>query len=70
MDEITDFLHVLDERERKIIELRYGLTGLKPMTLQAIGKQFGVRRERIRQLQNIALSQMRRAACSSHGRAY
>ena len=39
----------------------FGLDGGKPKTLEEVGKKFGVTRERIRQLQNIALSKLRRA---------
>jgi RNA polymerase primary sigma factor len=53
-------LDVLDDRERKIIFSRFGLDGGKPKTLEEVGKKFGVTRERIRQLQNIALSKLRR----------
>jgi len=52
---------VLDDRERKIILMRFGLDGGKPKTLEEVGKKFGVTRERIRQLQNIALAKLRRA---------
>ena len=45
----------------KIIFSRFGLDGGKPKTLEEVGKKFGVTRERIRQLQNIALSKLRRA---------
>ncbi|MDF1787272.1 MAG: RNA polymerase sigma factor RpoD/SigA [Verrucomicrobiales bacterium] len=51
----------LDERERNIIELRYGLGGVKPQTLEEIGRLYGVTRERIRQVQNIALNKLRDA---------
>jgi len=54
-------LKVLDNRERKIIFDRFGLDGGKPKTLEEVGKKFGVTRERIRQLQNIALAKLRRA---------
>jgi RNA polymerase primary sigma factor len=59
--QLDGLLSVLDERERKIIDERFGLTGKKPMTLEEVGRQFGVTRERIRQLQNSALTKMRRA---------
>ncbi len=59
--ELDNLLTVLDERERKIIFSRFGLDGGKPRTLEEVGKKFGVTRERIRQLQNIALSKLRRA---------
>jgi len=60
-DELSELLEVLDDRERKIIFERYGLDGGKPKTLEEIGKKFGVTRERIRQLQNIALAKLRKA---------
>lgn len=60
-DEVGDLLDVLDDRERKIINSRFGLDGQKPKTLEEVGEKFGVTRERIRQLQNIALHKMRRA---------
>ena len=60
-DELSELLEVLDDRERKIIFERYGLDGGKPETLEELGKKFGVTRERIRQLQNIALAKLRRA---------
>jgi RNA polymerase primary sigma factor len=60
-DEVSDLLSVLDEREKKIIYSRFGLDGGKAKTLEEVGKKFGVTRERIRQLQNIALMKLRRA---------
>jgi len=60
-DEIVDLLDVLDARERKIIAYRFGLGGGRERTLEEVGKKFGVTRERIRQLQNIALLKMRKA---------
>src|SRR6516165_12648347 len=60
-DELSELLKVLDNRERKIIFDRLGLDGSKPKTLEEVGKKFGVTRERIRQLQNIALAKLRRA---------
>lgn len=59
--EIDGLLSVLDERERRIIDERFGLNGKKPLTLEEVGREFGVTRERIRQLQNSALTKMRRA---------
>lgn len=60
-EEISDLLHVLDDRERKIIMSRFGLDGGNTRTLEEVGEKFGVTRERIRQLQNIALAKLRRA---------
>ena len=60
-DEVGDLLNVLDPRERKIIAFRFGLDGGRGRTLEEVGHKFGVTRERIRQLQNIALLKMRKA---------
>ena len=54
-------LSELDDRERDIIELRYGLGNVQPQTLESIGKTYGVTRERIRQVQNAALRKLRDA---------
>ena len=59
--ELGELLEILDEREHRIIGARFGLDGKKPMTLEQVGVEFGVTRERIRQLQNIALAKMRKA---------
>src|SRR6218665_521199 len=59
--ELSGLLSVLDKRERRIIDERFGLTGKTPLTLEEVGREFGVTRERIRQLQNSALTKMRRA---------
>ena len=59
--QLDNLLSVLDERERKIIDARFGLDVKPPRTLEEVGVEFGVTRERIRQLQNIALQKMRRA---------
>lgn len=53
-------LKALDQRELKIIALRFGLKGNKPHTLADIGRQLKLTRERIRQLQKIALTKMRK----------
>src|SRR6266404_186054 len=59
--EVDSLIAVLDAREKKIISQRFGLDGGKPKTLEDVSKGFGVTRERIRQLQNIALGKLRRA---------
>ena len=52
-------LDVLPERERQVIELRYGLSGLEPLTLEEVGRTFGVTRERIRQIETNTLKKLR-----------
>lgn len=51
----------LESRERQVIALRYGLSGHRRHTLDEVGRRFKVTRERIRQIQNIALKKMRSA---------
>jgi RNA polymerase primary sigma factor len=53
-------LDALPERERQVIELRYGLSGAEPLTLEEVGKTFGVTRERIRQIENNTLKKLKR----------
>jgi RNA polymerase primary sigma factor len=52
-------LEALPERERQVIELRYGLSGLEPLTLEEVGRTFGVTRERIRQIETNTLKKLR-----------
>jgi RNA polymerase primary sigma factor len=59
--EVDGLIEVLDDREKKIISQRFGLDGGQPKTLEDVSKDFGVTRERIRQLQNIALAKLRSA---------
>jgi RNA polymerase primary sigma factor len=60
-NEMGGLLDVLDKREKTIISQRFGLDGGKPKTLEDVSKNFGITRERIRQLQNVALAKLRRA---------
>lgn len=53
-------LHILDSREMTILRERFALDGGQEKTLDEIGQKFGVTRERIRQLQNIALAKLRK----------
>ena len=57
--QIDAALRELDERERLILVLRFGLQGEEPRTLEEIGDHFGLTRERIRQMQNRALAKLR-----------
>ena len=50
-EDLAKTLSGLPERDRRIIELRYGLNGNEPMTLEQVGQEFGVTRERIRQME-------------------
>ncbi len=53
-------LDALPERERQVIELRYGLGGAEPLTLEEVGRTFGLTRERIRQIENNTLKKLKR----------
>jgi RNA polymerase primary sigma factor len=53
-------LDVLPERERQVIEMRYGLSGGQPRTLEEVGAAFGVTRERIRQIENNTLRKLQK----------
>jgi RNA polymerase primary sigma factor len=57
-EDIQKALDSLPERERKVIELRFGLTGAQPCTLEEVGRTFGVTRERIRQIENNTLKRL------------
>jgi RNA polymerase primary sigma factor len=58
-DKLTDVLTSLSERERKVLELRFGLGDGYSRTLEEVGRQFRVTRERIRQIEAKALRKMR-----------
>lgn len=59
-DMITDLFLVLTEKEREVIKRRFALTGQNRQTLEKIGKHFNVTRERVRQIESIALGKLRR----------
>lgn len=59
-EDIDVVLAQLNERERRVVELRYGLTGDEPLTLVEIGKYIGVTRERVRQIELAAIEKLRR----------
>jgi len=58
-DRVRDTLQTLTPRERRVIELRFGLIGDKDETLTSIGREIGVTRERIRQIESKALRKLR-----------
>lgn len=64
---VGGLLEELDDREKRIISQRFGFEGGKRKTLQEIGRKLGVSRERIRQLENIALTKLRRALSQKEG---
>jgi len=58
-DILATTLNELSARERRVIQLRYGLSGESPLTLEEIGKRLGITRERVRQIQNKAIIRLR-----------
>ena len=58
-EQIEEVLDTLTFRERRVIELRFGLVGGRKLTLEEVGKEFGVTRERIRQIEDKALRRLR-----------
>ncbi|MFN0149473.1 MAG: RNA polymerase sigma factor RpoD/SigA [bacterium] len=57
--EVIELLGALTNKERKILVLRFGLSGRDPMSLEGIGKIMNLTKERIRQIQNVALAKMK-----------
>jgi RNA polymerase primary sigma factor len=64
-DEAMKVLATLNDRERRIIALRFGLSGQEPRTLEQVGELFGLTRERIRQIEAKALSKLRHPSRSA-----
>jgi RNA polymerase primary sigma factor len=58
-EDVQRALDTLPARERQVIELRYGLRGHEPLTLEEVGRAFGVTRERIRQIENNTLKKLK-----------
>ncbi|TEU01762.1 RNA polymerase sigma factor RpoD [Candidatus Woesebacteria bacterium] len=58
-DHLDEVLHTLSDREARVLKLRFGLEGNKQMTLEEVGRVFGVTRERIRQIEAKALRKLK-----------
>jgi len=69
-EQIDRVLGELSDRERKVIELRFGLADGHPRTLEEVGREFGVTRERIRQIESKTLNKLRHPGHSSKLRDY
>ena len=69
-EDLIKALNSLTERERKVIELRFGLKDGIPMTLEQVGKKLGVTRERIRQIEAKAIRKLSRASSSKKLEGY
>ncbi|MBA3407662.1 MAG: sigma-70 family RNA polymerase sigma factor [Solirubrobacterales bacterium] len=57
-ENVRKALDALPQREREVIEMRFGLTGTRPFTLEEVGRAFSVTRERIRQIENHTLKKL------------
>ncbi|MCS6880894.1 MAG: RNA polymerase sigma factor RpoD [Oscillochloridaceae bacterium] len=69
-EQIEEVLQKLPERERKIIQLRYGLKDGRYRTLEEVGVEFGITRERIRQIEAVALRKLRHPHLGKKLRGY
>lgn len=69
-DQLRQILDTLSDRERKVIELRFGLIDGHPRTLEEVGRVFGVTRERIRQIESKTLSKLRHPTRSAKLKDY
>ncbi|MFC5750107.1 RNA polymerase sigma factor RpoD [Actinomadura rugatobispora] len=69
-DQLEDILGTLSDREQRIIQLRFGLTDGHPRTLEEVGREFGVTRERIRQIESKTLAKLRHPSRAQMLREY
>ncbi|MCW2883819.1 MAG: polymerase, sigma 70 subunit, RpoD subfamily [Streptosporangiaceae bacterium] len=69
-DQLEDILATLSDREQRIIQLRFGLTDGHPRTLEEVGREFGVTRERIRQIESKTLAKLRHPSRAQTLREY
>ncbi len=69
-EQLDAVLHSLTDREKKVIQLRFGLTDGHPRTLEDVGQEFGVTRERVRQIESKTLSKLRHPSRSQQLRGY
>ncbi|WP_308623128.1 RNA polymerase sigma factor RpoD [uncultured Enorma sp.] len=69
-EQLSQVLDSLADRERKVIELRFGLVDGNPRTLEEVGRVFGVTRERIRQIESKTLAKLRHPSRSSKLKDY
>jgi RNA polymerase primary sigma factor len=69
-EQLESVLHTLSDREKKVIQLRFGLVDGHPRTLEEVGREFGVTRERIRQIESKTLSKLRHPSRSQKLRDY
>ena len=69
-DQVEQVLDGLTERERAVVRLRYGLHDGRTRTLEEVGREFGVTRERVRQIEHRTLTKLRRTEWASELRDF
>ena len=67
---VEEALDDLNDREKEVVRLRFGLVDGQPRTLEEVGKEFGVTRERIRQIESKTLAKLRHPQRSQKLRDY
>jgi len=70
IEQLRSVLHSLGEREQHVLIMRFGLLDGLAHTLEEVGQEFGVTRERIRQIENKSLAKLRQPTCAMHLRDY
>ena len=65
-DQLYASMKIISDREQRVLRLRYGLDDNKPRTLEEVGREFGVTRERIRQIEAKAIRKLRNSARAEH----
>ena len=69
-EQLDEVLDTLTEREQKVLRLRFGMNDGRARTLEEVGKEFDVTRERIRQIEAKALRKLRHPSLSEHLRSF
>ncbi|MFO0705183.1 MAG: HTH domain-containing protein [Candidatus Andersenbacteria bacterium] len=67
--QVQELLEKLDSRAKNIVQKRFGLDGTKPKTLESLGKSYGITRERVRQIENLSVKQLKKNGGESVARA-
>lgn len=70
LEMIYNLLDAIDEREAQVLRLRFGLDGQEPLTLKQIGRQIGLTRERVRQIEGDALRKLNQRVSDAHPSRY
>ena len=65
-ENVTRVLAALSRREREVIEMRYGIAGGRPLTLEEVGRAFKITRERVRQIENRTLRKLQALPEAQH----